>query len=192
MNNFIKYYKRHIDGISYFLENIDNSKIKKLLQFFTKKHKNIFFTGIGKNGHVASKAASTFNSMGICVFFINPVDAVHGGMGLIGKDDLILAISKSGNTEELVWFLENASKRTNHIFLMHSNKNNKCLQYCEDNLFVDFSNEADDFNMVPTTSIILYTIILQSVCCCIAQNDEFTLNKLIENHPGGSIGKTKL
>jgi arabinose-5-phosphate isomerase len=122
MNNYFnKYFLNHIDGFSYFLENVNDVEIFNLIQFLNKPHRNIFFTGIGKNGHVAAKAASTFNSMGIRVFFINPVDAVHGDMGLIDKDDIILAISKSGNTEELLWFLKNAKDRTDNIFLIHSN-----------------------------------------------------------------------
>ena len=65
----------------------------------------IFFTGVGKNGHVAAKAASTFSSIGLPCFYINPVDSVHGDMGVINQDDIIVAISKGGNTEELIHFL---------------------------------------------------------------------------------------
>jgi arabinose-5-phosphate isomerase len=193
MNNYFnKYFLNHIDGFSYFLENVNDVEIFNLIQFLNKPHRNIFFTGIGKNGHVAAKAASTFNSMGIRVFFINPVDAVHGDMGLIDKDDIILAISKSGNTEELLWFLKNAKDRTDNIFLIHSNKNNNCLQYCQKDLFVPLKMEADRLNKIPTTSIVLYTTILQSICCTLAENIGFTLDQLVFNHPGGSIGKSKL
>ena len=105
----------HLHHISASLLNIDEQKIIHLTNIICECSRNVFFTGIGKNGHVMEKASSTFNSMGIETYFINPVDAVHGDMGKINKDDLIIALSKSGNTDELINFLNHVSKKTKNI-----------------------------------------------------------------------------
>jgi arabinose-5-phosphate isomerase len=128
--------------------------------------------------------------MGIKVFFINPVDAVHGDIGIVSENDIIIAITKSGNTEELLNFLAHANKRTKKICILHSNKNNNSLNFSEFDLFVEIKNEADHLNKVPTVSIAVYTIILQSVSCVLAEENNLDLSSFVFNHPGGTIGKS--
>lgn len=191
-NKFKEILNKHIYGVKQALENIDIEKIEKLLEYFREKNHNIFLTGIGKNGHVAAKAASTLNSVGVKVFYINPVDAVHGDVGMIGDNDIIIAISKTGNTDELITFLYHVSKRTKRICLIHSNKNNLSLKFCEFDLFIEIKHEADHLNKVPTVSIAAYTILIQSIGCLLAEENNLDMEQFIFNHPGGSIGKTKI
>ena len=193
MKRNIKFYlNKHLEGISHFIDNISDEKTNELIEFLKQPHKNIFFTGVGKNGHVAAKASSTFNSMGIQITYLNPVDAVHGDIGCITEDDIILAITKSGETEELINFLFHASKRTKKIGLIHSNENNTCKNYCVFDLYVDLKSEADHLNKIPTVSIAIYTILLQSIACQLAKENNLTISDLVFNHPGGSIGKSKI
>lgn len=189
-----KYIKNHLVEINTILSSISFDNLDKLANEIlsnNKMGKKLFFTGVGKNGHVASKAASTFNSIGMPVFYLNPVDALHGDMGLIDDDDMILAISKSGNTEELVLFLNNAKRRTNNIWLLHSNKKNDSMKYCNDEIFIEIKNEADHLNIIPTVSISVYTILMQSVACYIAEYKQLRVDNFVKNHPGGSLGKLK-
>lgn len=189
-----KYIKNHLVEINSILISVSNDKLSKLSNEILNNNKNgnkLFFTGIGKNGHVASKAASTFNSIGLPVFYLNPVDAVHGDMGLIGDEDMILAISKSGNTEELVLFLKQVKNRTNNIWLLHSNEKNNSIDYCYDDIFIEIKNEADHLNIIPTVSISVYTILMQSVACGIADYKKLQVHNFVKNHPGGSLGKLK-
>jgi len=192
MGNFKTFFKKHIDEINLAMLTIDDNLVDDLVTYIKQPHRNLFITGIGKNGHVAAKAASTFNSMGIKIFYINPVDAVHGDMGIISEDDIIIAISKTGNTNELEIFLHHVSQRTKNICLIHSNKNNKCLQYCNNDFYIEIVNEADHLNKVPTVSIAVYTIFLQSISCVLASENNLDLKTFIFNHPGGSIGQTKI
>jgi arabinose-5-phosphate isomerase len=186
----LKYFKKHLDGIDSALKSIDNNDMEKFISYFRKPNVNIFLTGVGKNGHVAAKAVSTLNSMGIKVFFINPVDAVHGDVGVVSENDVIIAISKSGNTEELINFLFHVNKRTKNISILHSNKNNKSLEFSEFDLYVEINDEADHLNKVPTVSIAVYTIVLQSISCVLAEENGLDLKSFVFNHPGGSIGKS--
>ena len=188
--NHNKIFKNQLTGIEKALKTIDDSNMEVFINYFKKPNVNVFLTGIGKNGHVSAKAVSTLNSMGIKVFYINPVDAVHGDVGVISENDVIIAVTKSGNTEELLNFLCHVKKRTNHICILHSNKKNKSLEFSAFDLFVEIEDEADHLNKVPTVSIAVYTIILQSVSCVLAEENNLDLKSFVFNHPGGSIGKT--
>ena len=84
--------QRHIDAVKHSMRNVESEKIYCLLYLLLEAKGKIFFTGVGKNGHVAAKAASTFSSIGLPCFYINPVDSVHGDMGVINDDDIILDI----------------------------------------------------------------------------------------------------
>lgn len=186
-----KFYESHIESIKQSLDVLDFDTVEDFVNLLVECKGKIFFTGIGKNGHVAAKAASTFSSIGVPCFFINAVDSVHGDMGVIGENDILVAISKSGNTEELLNFLYYVRRKECKIISIHSNPGNKSNDYSflDINLHVD--KEADHLNIVPTSSIAIFTIFLQSVACEISNRKNLTKEKFIFNHPGGSIGKLK-
>ena len=172
--------QRHIDAIKHSMRNVESEKIYNFLYLLLESKGKIFFTGVGKNGHVAAKAASTFSSIGLPCFYINPVDSVHGDMGVINEDDIIVAISKSGNTEELIHFLYHVKHKNCKIVTLHSNPNNSCL----DCSYLDIDLHADDEAV--------FTVFLQSIACEIADINGLTLEEFVSNHPGGSIGQIKL
>ena len=108
-------------------------------------------------------------------------------MGVINEDDIIVAISKSGNTEELIHFLYHVKHKNCKIVTLHSNPNNSCLDcsYLDIDLHAD--DEADNLNVVPTSSIAVFTVFLQSIACEIADINGLTLEEFVSNHPGGSL-----
>ena len=186
------YYKTHIDIIEKSLQSLDLSKADQFVDLLLNCKGKIFFTGIGKNGHVAAKATSTFSSIGAPCFFIDAVDSVHGDMGVINEEDILIAVSKSGNTEELIHFLHHVNHKKCIIVSIHSNPGNKSLQYSDMDINLQVEKEADHLNIVPTCSIAVFTVFLQSVACEISKRKELTLEQFVKNHPGGSIGKTKV
>ena len=99
------FYKAHIDTIEKSLLSLDFYDVNLFVDLILNCKGKIFFNGVGKKGHVAAKATATFSYIGVPCFYLNPVDSVHGDMGVINSKDLIIAVSKSGNTEELVNFL---------------------------------------------------------------------------------------
>ena len=185
------FYKAHINIIEKSLLSLNMDEADLFVDLILNCKGKIFFTGVGKNGHVAAKAASTFSSIGVPCFYINPVDSVHGDMGVIDHNDLLIAISKSGNTEELINFLHNVSHKRCPIVSIHSNSGNKSLHYSNLDINLNVEAEADHLNIVPTCSIAVFTVFLQSIACEISSRKELTLSQFIQNHPGGSIGKTK-
>lgn len=189
MKNF---YKNHIDSIITSYDYLEEHKIEDLVNLILNCKGKILFTGIGKNGHVAAKATSTMSSIGVSCFFIDAVDSVHGDMGVISENDLLIAVSKSGNTEELINFLYHINHKNCKIVLIHSNNKNESQKYSYLNINLHVNQEADHLNIVPTSSIAIFTIFLQSIACEISRRKNLTLEKFIHNHPGGSIGKTIL
>ena len=113
-------------------------------------------------------------------------------MGVINEDDIIVAISKSGNTEELIHFLHHVKHKNCKIVSLHSNPNNNSLDYCYLDIDLHVDEEADNLNIVPTSSIAVFTVFLQSIACEIADINGLTLEEFVSNHPGGSIGQIKL
>tara|TARA_S200000501_G_scaffold49846_1_gene40027 strand:+ start:1724 stop:2299 length:576 start_codon:yes stop_codon:yes gene_type:complete len=186
------FFQNHIDTLQHSLDNIDYTKSYKLVDILLDTKGKIFFTGVGKNGHVAAKAASTFSSIGLPCFYINPVDSVHGDMGVINYKDTLIAISKSGNTEELIHFLHHVKHKDCKIISIHSNPNNNSINYSYLDINLKVDREADHLDIVPTSSIAVFTVFLQSIACEISAIKTLTLEEFISNHPGGSIGRIKL
>tara|TARA_A100000164_G_scaffold276054_1_gene248071 strand:+ start:1622 stop:2197 length:576 start_codon:yes stop_codon:yes gene_type:complete len=186
------FFQNHIDTLQHSLDNIDYTKSYKLVDILLDTKGKIFFTGVGKNGHVAAKAASTFSSIGLPCFYINPVDSVHGDMGVINYKDTLIAISKSGNTEELIHFLHHVKHKDCKIISIHSNPNNNSINYSYLDINLKVDREADHLDIVPTSSIAVFTVFLQSIACEISAIKTLTLEEFVSNHPGGSIGRIKL
>ena len=186
------FYKNHIDSIVTSYDYLEEHKIEDLVNLILNCKGKILFTGIGKNGHVAAKATSTMSSIGVPCFFIDAVDSVHGDMGVISENDLLIAVSKSGNTEELINFLYHVNRKNCKIVLVHSNNGNESKKYSVLDINLHVNREADHLNIVPTSSIAIFTIFLQSIACEISRRKNLTLEQFIHNHPGGSIGKTIL
>jgi arabinose-5-phosphate isomerase len=184
------FYKSHIESIQTSYEHLEDDKVEELIDLMMKCKGKILFTGIGKNGHVAAKATSTMSSIGLPCFFIDAVDSVHGDMGVIDKNDILIAISKSGNTDELINFLYHVNHKNCKIISIHSNTDNKSQQYSYLDINLHVDKEADHLNIVPTSSVAIFTIFLQSVACEISRRKNLTLNEFVKNHPGGSIGRT--
>ena len=170
----LSFFQDHIDAIQYSLDNIECAKAYDLVDLLLNSKGKIFFTGIGKNGHVAAKAASTFSSIGLPCFYINAVDSVHGDMGVINREDIIIAISKSGNTKELIHFLHYVRYKNCKIVSIHSNPNNKSLDYSYMDIDLHVDQEADHLDIVPTCSIAVFTVFLQSVACEISEIKKLT------------------
>lgn len=186
------YFKKHINDSKKSLKTLDTIKTNELISKINNCSNKIIFTGVGKNGHVASKAASTFASIGIKSYYLDPVNSLHGDMGLIEKNDIVIAISKSGNTKELLSFLECLKRKECYTVLIHSNENNNGIKYSDLDINLMVPSEADHLNIVPTSSIVIFTIYLQSIACVLSKNKKLTLKEFIFNHPSGSIGETKI
>ena len=109
-------------------------------------------TGVGKSGHIGAKIAATLASTGTPSFFVNPLDAYHGDLGMFTSDDVVMAISYSGNTDELLRFIPLLLERRIPIIGMSGNPNSLLAQYSNYHLNISVNHEACPLNLAPTSS----------------------------------------
>ncbi len=163
---------------------------------YTKDHGGkVIFTGIGKNVYAAQKLAASYSSIGIPSFFMDAVHAVHGDLGVLSSNDLMICMSKSGNTAELINTLKYIkSKPSKFPFTVigidcHlAEERNGFDEYCDLTLHVNTYNEIDKLNLVPTVSLIVLQIIGDVIGVKAAEDMGFNKEIFRSNHPGGELG----
>lgn len=152
----------------------------------------IVVTGVGKSGHIGSKIAATLASTGTPAFFLNPLDAYHGDLGMLGPDDLVLAISYSGATEELLRFLPLIQAKHIPIIGMTSNPSSLLAQLAQVHLDISVSREADPLNLVPTSSTTVTLALGDALACALIEASHFQPSDFARLHPGGDLGRKLL
>ncbi|MDP6502255.1 MAG: KpsF/GutQ family sugar-phosphate isomerase [Planctomycetota bacterium] len=149
----------------------------------------VVITGIGKSGIIGSKIAGTLASTGTPALFLHPVEGVHGDMGLIEKEDLLIAISNSGATEEvlnLVFAVEQIGLTTLGIC---SNPESTLAELCDFNLIVAVDHEACPLGLAPTASTTAVLAVGDALAMALASKRELTSEDYSRFHPGGSLGR---
>lgn len=166
------------------------SDISKFVKILTSVKGFHYFTGVGKNGHIAAHVASTFNSLGIRSMFVDPVNTLHGDMHIFSKGDMVIAISKSGETEELIRFINALHKiGFKNIVGITSTKNSSLAKLSQYALIIPISSEGDAIGLTPIASTLAYLAFLQAVGVSLSSKRGFTKAAFIRGHPGGSIGR---
>ena len=194
----IKKIENQINSLLYTLEQIQEKKIQEFYEnikvTLTKGHK-IIVSALGKNVPVAEKFVGTMNSIGLKANFLHTNNAIHGDFGIVEKDDLVILISKSGNTSETVYLAEHLKKfKINFYAVTFNSENSKLEKICHKNkiILLDIVSEGDQWNLVPNNSTITYLVFLQAISMELI--DDFRIHKSVlkRNHPGGSIGEKLL
>ena len=152
----------------------------------------IVVTGVGKSGHIGSKIAATLASTGTPAFFLNPLDAYHGDLGMIGSDDLVLAISYSGATDELLRFLPLIQAKKICIIGMSSNPDSPLAKCAQIHLNIAVETEADPMNLVPTASTTATLALGDALACALVEANHFQPTDFAMLHPGGDLGRKLL
>lgn len=152
----------------------------------------IVVTGVGKSGHIGSKIAATLASTGTPAFFLNPLDAYHGDLGMLGSDDLVLAISYSGATEELLRFLPLIQAKHIPIIGMSGNPSSLLAQFAQVHLDISVEREADPLNLVPTSSTTVTLALGDALACALIEAAHFQPSDFAMLHPGGDLGRKLL
>lgn len=172
-------------------ERIDDNFLRAVEIIRTCKGK-VVVTGVGKSGHIGSKIAATLASTGTPAFFLNPLDAYHGDLGMLGEEDVVLAISYSGATEELVRFLPIIQSKKIPIIGMSSNAESLLAKYSEVHLNISVESEADPLNLVPTASTTATLALGDALACALVEANHFQPTDFAMLHPGGDLGRKLL
>ena len=149
----------------------------------------LIISGVGKSGLVGSKMAATFASTGTSSFFLHPTEAMHGDLGMIGKEDALLAISYSGESEELIKILPHIKRFDIPLIAMAKDKNSTLGKYADVFLPINVEKEACPLNIAPTSSTTLTMALGDALAVCMMEYRGFEKKDFASFHPGGSLGK---
>ena len=149
----------------------------------------VIVTGVGKSGHIGVKIAATLASTGTPSFFVHPTEALHGDLGMIGKDDMVLAISFSGESEELVRILPHLKRFGVKIVAMARDKNSSLGKVCDEFISLGIVKEACPLGAAPTVSTTLTLALGDALAICLMRQRRFGKEDFANFHPGGSLGK---
>jgi len=149
----------------------------------------VVFTGLGKSGLIARKIVATLNSTGTPSIFLHPTDALHGDLGMVRKEDIIIIISKSGNTDELLNLVIMLKRLSVKIIGMLGNLRSKLAKKCDIVLDVTVKEEACPHDLAPTSSTTTALVMGDALAVSVLQLKGFTAEDFAILHPGGSLGK---
>ena len=152
----------------------------------------IIVMGLGKSGHIADKMAATFASTGTPAFFIHPSEAIHGDLGMIDKEDVVLILSYSGETEEIVSLIPIIKNMGITIIALTGNKKSKLSKEATINLNVKVKEEACPMNLAPTASTTAALAMGDAIAVALLEKKGFTKEDFAKSHPGGYLGKKLL
>jgi len=159
------------------------------IDLILKTKGKLIITGVGKSGLVGAKMAATFASTGTSSFFLHPTEALHGDLGMIGKGDTLLAISSSGESEELTKILPHIKRFDIPLIGLSGNKNSSLGQYADVFLDISVEKEACPLNIAPTTSTTLTMALGDALAVSLMEKRGFKKEDFASFHPGGSLGK---
>ncbi len=149
----------------------------------------LIVTGIGKSGLVGQKITATLNSTGTPSFFLHPVEAMHGDLGMVSATDVILAISYSGETTELNSLLRSLCKRNVSVIAMTGNESSTLAGFAAVTLSVKVEREACPLGLAPTTSTTATLALGDALAVALLKRKQFKAEDFRRNHPGGSLGE---
>ena len=152
----------------------------------------IIVMGLGKSGHIADKIAATFASTGTSAFFIHPSEAIHGDLGMIDKEDVVLILSNSGETEEIVSLIPMIKKMGITIIALTGNKKSKLSKEASVHVYVEVKEEACPMNLAPTASTTAALAMGDAIAVALLEKKGFTKEDFAKSHPGGSLGRKLL
>lgn len=153
-----------------------------------RKDNKVVVSGLGKNVPICEKFVGTMNSLGLEASFLHTNSAVHGDMGIVKDGDVVIILTKSGETAESVYLVEQLKKRTLDLWLLTFTKESTLIKEIPKHLVMELEHEGDKWNIMPNNSTTLNLLVLQAVAMQIAEKMELTLDDFKKNHPGGHIG----
>ena len=150
---------------------------------------HVVVTGVGKSGHVGAKVAATLASTGTPSFYINPLDALHGDLGMVMPDDVALLISNSGSSDEILHMVACLEERHTPVISLTGNSESLLARHSTHSISVKVEKEACPLNLAPTSSTTATLAMGDAIACVLMNLRHFRSNDFAKFHPAGSLGK---
>lgn len=176
------------DAIKQLAELVNEEFEKAVLTIYNSQGR-VIVTGIGKSANIASKIVATMNSTGTPAVFMHAADAIHGDLGNIQKDDVVICISKSGNTPEIKVLVPLIKNYGNKIIAITGNENSFLGEQADHTLSSFVEKEACPNNLAPTTSTTAQLVIGDALAICLLNLKDFSSRDFAKYHPGGTLGR---
>ena len=181
-------YQKEINALVSVADSLDD-RINMIVDALFKCEGKVVFTGVGKSGYIGAKIASTFSSLGTPAFFLHPTEAKHGDLGMLDEKDVVVLLSRSGQTEEIINLLPYIKSRgITTIGITGSNDSvlsRECdLVYC----FIEIE-EATRYGLAPTSSTTALLVMGDALAAVLADKNGFRKEEFAALHPGGTLGE---
>ena len=169
-----------------------NEEFDRAVELMMQCQGKVIVTGVGKSGHIGAKIAATLASTGTPSFFVNPLDVYHGDLGVMSAGDVVIAISNSGQTDELLRFIPMVLHMEIPIIAMTGNPESLLAKYSTCHLNVSVAKEACPLNLAPTSSTTATLVMGDALAVALMEQRNFQPQDFAQFHPGGELGKRLL
>ena len=167
---------------------LDYRSVETLIEKIKDNEGNIFVSGCGTSAMAAKKIVHTFQVINQKAFYVNPSDAVHGGLGVVDKNDIFIVISKGGNTNELVSFVGNIKSKGAYLVYVGENESSSICKVADLFLKVKIEKEPDAYNMLATASTLAVISLFDAIAIYLEKNTSFSQEVFLVNHRSGEVG----
>ena len=171
------------------LANNINDDFVEIVNLIHNSKERVIITGIGKSGVIAMKIVATMNSTGTPAVFMHAAEAIHGDLGIIQENDLVICISKSGNSKEIKELVPHINRRGNTLIGMTGEKDSFLAKKSNYLLLTPVKKEACPNDLAPTTSTTVQLAMGDALAMCLLDLNDFKANDFAQFHPGGALGK---
>lgn len=178
--------QKHIND---FFNQIDIQHAERFLEILMSCRGVLIFTGVGKSAMVANKISVTLTSTGSRSLFLSIVDALHGDIGIITDQDVVVMISKSGESDELLQLVPFIRNKGARVLSIVQQKNSRLEKICNDTIVLPLAKEVCPFDTVPTTSAVTQLIFGDILAIALMKKKNFSMEQYALNHPSGRIGR---
>ena len=168
--------------------NAPLSETASLVKVIQSCRGKVVFIGVGKSGIIAKKLAATFSSTGTPSFFIHGTEAAHGDLGMVTSEDVVILISNSGETTELLATLPSLKKMNNFLVSFTRSHNSSLATNCNLSVEIPVRNEADNLGLAPSCSSTAVLVVGDAVALALSELKQFTRTDFGLFHPGGALG----
>jgi len=175
--------------LEYFFNEVDLESIEKVVEMCLHSRGLVVLTGVGKSGVIAEKIATTLMSTGTRSIYLPAANFLHGDIGGIGPDDVVLMLSKSGRTQELLEIIPHLRKKRASLVAIVSDGKSQMTTSVDHVVELPLLKELCPFDLAPTTSTAVQLLFGDLLAMSLMQEKEFTLDSYADNHPAGAIGK---
>lgn len=190
----IRYFEKQLAEFDHSIHSIDEKLFARWVDEAVETLKNghkIIVSGLGKNVPICEKFVGSMVSMGLDAYFLHTNSAVHGDMGIVKDGDMVIVLTKSGETAESIYLVRllQEQKREINMWLLTFVKNSTLTKTIPNSMVLDLGHEGDLWNMMPNNSTTMNLIVLQGLAMMIAKQMDLEIGQFKINHPGGHIGE---